>query len=60
MTDTKIAVIGIVVKSKVVKSKKECSSKVNDILSVYAHIIVDRMGIPYKDTGINKGVRFTD
>lgn len=46
--DTRVAVIGIVV-----KNREECSRKVNDILSVYGHIIVGRMGIPYKDKGIS-------
>lgn len=46
--DTRISVIGIVV-----KNREEDSKKVNEILSKYGHIIVGRMGIPYRDKGIS-------
>ncbi len=48
MENTRIAVVGIIV-----RNRKEDSEKVNDILSQYGHLVVGRMGIPYKDKGIS-------
>ncbi len=44
----RIAVIGIVINDRI-----GAADRVNQILSQYAGIIVGRMGIPYKDKGIN-------
>lgn len=46
--ETRLAVIGIIV-----KNREQDSQKVNDILSHYGHLVVGRMGIPYKDKGIS-------
>lgn len=45
--DKRIGVIGIVI--------EELSqiSEVNDILSQYGNVIVGRMGIPYRERGVN-------
>ncbi len=48
MENTRIAVVGIIV-----RNRKEDSEKVNEILSQYGHLVVGRMGIPYKDKGIS-------
>lgn len=45
--DKRIGVVGIVVE------KFENAQKVNEILHEFAHIIVGRMGIPYKERGIS-------
>ena len=42
--DTRIAVIGIVI-----GNREESATKVNDIITNYGHLVVGRMGIPYKD-----------
>jgi len=44
----RIAVIGIVV-----TNREGTASKINEILSNYAHIIAGRMGIPFKDKNIS-------
>ncbi len=41
--ETRIGVVGIVV-----ENRSETAPKVNDILGMYADIIVGRMGIPYR------------
>jgi len=46
--DTRIAVIGIVI-----ENREETAAKVNDIITSYGHLIVGRMGIPYKDRKIS-------
>ncbi len=46
--ENRIAVIGIVIGNRM-----ESSKKVNDILTNYGHLIVGRMGIPYKDRGVS-------
>jgi putative iron-only hydrogenase system regulator len=46
--DTRIAVIGIVI-----ENRSESATKVNDIITNYGHLIVGRMGIPYKDRGLS-------
>jgi putative iron-only hydrogenase system regulator len=45
---SRIAVIGIVV-----NNREETAGKVNDILSIFANIIVGRMGLPYKEREIS-------
>ncbi|ADL68739.1 conserved hypothetical protein [Thermoanaerobacterium thermosaccharolyticum DSM 571] len=44
----RLAVIGILV-----LNRELTSEKVNRILSEYAHIIVGRMGIPYKERNVS-------
>lgn len=46
--NNRIAVIGIVV-----TDRENAASKINDILSHYAGIIVGRMGIPFRDKNIS-------
>ncbi|MCX7923450.1 MAG: iron-only hydrogenase system regulator [Clostridia bacterium] len=46
--ERRIAVIGIVV-----NNREESAKRVNDILSSYGHIIVGRMGIPYKERDVS-------
>ena len=46
--ENRIAVVGIVI-----FHREESAKKVNEILSDFAHIIVGRMGIPYKEKGIS-------
>ena len=46
--ENKIAVIGIVV-----SNREETAKKVNDILSDFGHIIVGRMGVPYREKEIS-------
>ncbi len=43
-----MAVLGIVI-----NNREETSKKINNILSDFGHIIVGRMGIPYKEKGIS-------
>lgn len=45
--DKRIAVVGIIVENL------EMSNEVNKILHTYSHIIVGRMGIPYRERGIS-------
>ncbi|QUH21383.1 TM1266 family iron-only hydrogenase system putative regulator [Alkaliphilus sp. B6464] len=45
--DKRLGVVGIVVEDI------NIASKVNTILHDYAHIIVGRMGIPYRDRGVS-------
>jgi len=45
--DKRLGVVGIVVEDI------SSASKVNTILHDYAHIIVGRMGIPYRDRGVS-------
>lgn len=45
--EKRIAVIGIVIEDINV------SEKVNDILHEYGHIIIGRMGIPYKERSVS-------
>jgi len=45
--DKRIGVIGIVVEDV------SHINEVNDILHQYGHIIIGRMGVPYKEKGIN-------
>jgi len=47
MMDKRIGVVGIVVESR------EGIDKLNKILQDHAEIIVGRMGIPYKEKGVN-------
>lgn len=46
--ENRVAVIGIVV-----SNREELAKKVNEILSNHGHIIVGRMGIPYKERDIS-------
>ena len=46
-TRNRIGVIGIVIEDR------EQVPKVNSILSVYAEVIVGRMGIPYREKGLS-------
>jgi len=45
--EKRVGVVGIVIENRL-----KTAPKVNQILSAYGHIIVGRMGIPYKDRGI--------
>ena len=45
--DTRVAVIGIVIE------KDESVGALNEILHEYAAYIIGRMGIPYREKGIN-------
>lgn len=45
--DKRVGVVGIVIEDF------ENAPKVNDILHNFAHIIVGRMGIPYKERGVS-------
>ncbi len=46
--ENRIGVVGIVL-----ESPEEDAQKVNEILHRYSHIIVGRMGIPYKQRGVS-------
>lgn len=46
--EDRIAVIGIVV-----QNREEAARKLNDILGSFGHIIVGRMGVPYKEKNIS-------
>lgn len=46
-TDTRIALIGIIVE------KKDVIDRLNAILHEYADFVVGRMGVPYKSKGVN-------
>ncbi|MEW6621792.1 MAG: TM1266 family iron-only hydrogenase system putative regulator [Bacillota bacterium] len=46
--ETRIAVVGIVV-----SNREENARRVNEILTGYGHLIVGRMGIPYRDRGVS-------
>lgn len=46
-TDTRIALIGIIVE------KKDVTDRLNAILHEYADFVVGRMGVPYKSKGVN-------
>ncbi|HBV67998.1 MAG TPA: CopG family transcriptional regulator [Clostridiales bacterium] len=45
--DKRIGVIGIVIEDQ------DCVTEVNDILHQYGEIIVGRMGVPYRERGLN-------
>lgn len=45
--DTRIAVISIILE------KREASEAVNFLLSEYGEYIIGRMGIPYRERGVN-------
>ena len=45
--ETRVAVIGIIVENST------AVSRINEILSEYGDYIVGRMGIPYRERGIN-------
>lgn len=46
--ENRIAVVGVIV-----FNRQEAARRVNETLSRFAHIIVGRMGIPYKERGIS-------
>lgn len=48
LKEVRIGVIGIVI-----ENRRESASKVNQLLSDYGHIIVGRMGIPYRERDIS-------
>ncbi len=45
--DKRLGVVGIVIENR------DAVARVNNILSEYAEIIIGRMGIPYREKGIN-------
>ncbi|AAM24799.1 MAG: hypothetical protein PWQ34_1585 [Caldanaerobacter sp.] len=45
---SRLGVVGILV-----YDREKVADKVNHILSEYGHIIVGRMGIPYRDRGVS-------
>lgn len=45
--ETRIAVISIILE------KREASEAVNGLLSAYGEYIIGRMGIPYRERGVN-------
>ena len=45
--ETRVAVIGIIVE------QPESAEKVNSVLHEYGNLIIGRMGIPYREKGIN-------
>lgn len=47
MEESGIAVVGIIVKDK------EAYAAVNALLHEYAHCVIGRLGVPYKDKGIS-------
>ncbi|MGB9780859.1 TM1266 family iron-only hydrogenase system putative regulator [Caldanaerobacter sp.] len=51
MTEKKPNRLGVV--GILVYDREKVADKVNQILSEYGHIIVGRMGIPYKDRGVS-------
>jgi putative iron-only hydrogenase system regulator len=44
----RLGVVGILI-----QNRENVADRVNHILSEYGHIIVGRMGIPYKDRGVS-------
>jgi putative iron-only hydrogenase system regulator len=50
MKDTKKR-LGVI--SVIIQNRKEYAPKVNKILTDYGDIIIGRIGVPYKDRGIN-------
>lgn len=45
--ETRLALMGIIV------SNRESTRKLNEVLHEYGDVIIGRMGVPYKDRGIN-------
>lgn len=45
--ESRIGIVGIVVK------ELSCSEKINEILHDFAHLIIGRMGIPYRERGVS-------
>ena len=45
--ETRVAIIGIIIE------KQENAGQINDIFSDYNQYIIGRMGIPYREKGIN-------
>lgn len=46
--ERRLGVVGIVV-----TGREQVSGRLNSILSDYGHIIVGRMGVPYRDRGVS-------
>lgn len=49
--ETRVAIIGIIVESR--EENKQSIEKLNGILHDYGHYIIGRMGLPYREKGIN-------
>lgn len=47
MSDKRLGVIGIVIEDR------HAVARVNEILSVFSHIMVGRMGIPYREKDVS-------
>jgi putative iron-only hydrogenase system regulator len=47
MTETRVAIMGIIVENT------DSVEQLNRILHQYAHTIIGRMGVPYREKGIN-------
>lgn len=47
MEENRVALIGMIV------SNRDSAKKLNDILHEYGEYIIGRIGVPYKDKGIN-------
>lgn len=45
--ESRIGIIGIVIKDLA------CSEKINGVLHEYAHLVIGRMGIPYRERGVS-------
>lgn len=45
--DTRVAIIGIIVENP------ESSARINDILHHYGDYIISRLGLPYRQRGVN-------
>ncbi|WP_125152404.1 TM1266 family iron-only hydrogenase system putative regulator [Clostridium rectalis] len=45
--DKRVGVVGIVIE------EFECANKVNSILHDFAHVIVGRMGVPYRERNLS-------
>ena len=45
--ETRVAVVSIILENS------EFADKVNDLLHEYSHCIIGRMGIPYREKGLN-------
>ncbi|CAB1250294.1 TM1266 family iron-only hydrogenase system putative regulator [Clostridium sp. MT-14] len=45
--ETRVAIIAIIAESR------ECAEQINDLLHEYGSYIIGRMGLPYREKGIN-------
>lgn len=46
--DQRLGVIGIVV-----ENREDICAPLNEIISSYGHLVVGRMGVPYRDRGVS-------